>query len=25
LLADPASALPRHVVSVSLCGAQAFF
>jgi hypothetical protein len=24
-LADPASALPRHVVSVSLCGAQTFF
>jgi hypothetical protein len=25
LLADPASALPRHVGSLSLCGAQAFF
>jgi hypothetical protein len=25
LLADPTSALPRHVFSVSLCGAQAFF
>jgi hypothetical protein len=24
LLADPASAFPRHVVSASLCGAQAF-
>src|SRR5262249_55066109 len=25
LLADPVSALPRHVGSLSLCGAQAFF